>query len=128
MKKILIALLLLAMPIALHAADATVASQRFFNVGPYRACTATVVVTGAQSTGYTLSPRSFGLNSVVYFNFQVWDDSDVALYHPTWDITDSLLKVYHVSQGNLASYGDSLSTLVGTPTSAITMKAFVLGN
>ncbi len=122
MKKLVIALLLLALPVAAMAVDATVGQQKYFNIGNKRAVTATLTVSGAQSTGYTLAARSVGLNNVEYYSLQVHDDSDVALYFPTWDIDDSLLKVY------IANAGDSTSTLIGTPSTSVVLKIFAIGN
>jgi len=122
MKKFIIALLLVAIPVMVSAADTVVGSQKYFNIGNKRAVTAGVIVpNSAQSTGFTLAASSLGLNSVDYYSLQINNSSMAGLYGCTWDVSNSLLKVY------IAAAADSTPTLIGTPT-AFSLTVFAIGN
>lgn len=95
MKKIIIALLLIALPVAAIAADLTISNRSFFNVGNKRACVATLTCPNeAYSTGYGLSPGNLGLDNVHIYTITCTSAAHIG-WQSRWDYANSNLELYY---------------------------------
>ena len=116
MKKIIIALLLVAIPVMALAANFTISDKTQFNIGPKRACVATLSVASGDAIyddGYGLTKRSLGLENVDYWSIQP-KAASYSGWIPLWVHASGYVEFYYYDAADTTgsiTEADSATTL-----------------
>ena len=122
MKKILLAILLLAIPLAAYSATVVTIEDRTV-FGNKRIVSGYVTLSGAYSTGYALTPTNLGLRKVDYITFAPriagGTTTTNANYLCTWDATSEVIRCYCYPD---TAYADAI--VVHADSSVTTIQKF----